>query len=185
MSIVDELNELHRISEHSSDPDTSAMTSVKFTDVTAEEIATTEARVGGLPPSYKRFVMEHGVFSIGAYDHVGFRLVPLAEVRTLLEQLEWELEVRGAPEVAESLSLELETVEHAAHGLIFAMDGHEDFWVFDKRSRDEQGECKVVMALFDDLELEYFGKTTDRSKDPRFEDFLFKVVRERISKASE
>ena len=91
-SIIQALNDLNQTAQSSDDEDYQGMNTVEFKKVDATKLEEAEERVGfSLPPSYNRFVLEHGTFGIGtdpAYDHMSFRLLEIDEVVTLHKRLE-------------------------------------------------------------------------------------------------
>ncbi len=183
MNAYAKLTELHELAQ-AGDEDFRACNTVAFTPVTEEELVAVEGRVGSLPPSYRRFVLEHGLFGVGtdpAYDHLSFRLVAMNEIRTVLEELEEQYEETGAAAVADSMGVEESAVAGTAHGIIIAMQGHEDYWVFDTRSRDDDGECIVVGILLEDCEFDYFTEREDYSGFHPFEEFVIDAVGDRIA----
>jgi hypothetical protein len=178
--VVEELKRLHDAAQ-AGDEDCRAVNSVKYEPVTAQDIEATEQRLGvSLPPSYKRFVVEFGTFGIGTdptCDHLCFRLLGLSELQTVHQILEEDYEATTSADIADNMGVEEEYIAATRQGLVFAMEGHEDYWVFDQRSRDEgTGECKVVGLLLEDRELEYFAKHDDFSEQQFFDDFLMTVV---------
>jgi hypothetical protein len=183
-SIIQALTELNDAAQASDDEDFKAMNMVEFKKVDAGAIEEAEKRAGfALPPSYKKFVVEHGTFGIGTnpeYDHMSFRLLDVAKVAALHSQLEEDYEASTSADIADEMGVEEEHVAATKHGATFAMQGHEDYWVFDERSRDAStNECKVVGVLLEDCELEYFAERSDFSDWKYFEEFVLDKIASR------
>ena len=170
-ALLKQLNEL--VASQSLDAEEGA----RFTPVTEAQLNEAEGRVGPLPKSYRAFVLEHGRFEIGADP--AFQLVEPEDIRTMLDELMSMHDAEDAAGVADSIGIEQDVIEAMAHGVIIAMEGHEDYWVFDTRTRDDQGECRVIGCLTDDLELEYFAKKSS-SKGRAFEAFLSQEIQRMI-----
>ncbi|HEX7665502.1 MAG TPA: SMI1/KNR4 family protein [Polyangiaceae bacterium] len=127
--------------------------------ITAEALDASEAKLGvKYPPSFRDFVLEHGLFSLGARDGGSswiFVTWPLAEHRTALARLaEEELECEAdVDEVAEQLGCEPEAIAVMKDIVLVGCEGHEDFIGFDLRTRNEEtGECSFTLCLQDDVE---------------------------------
>lgn len=177
MNIREQLRQLDSDARASADDDFKAMHSVEFHPVASAALAATEARLGHpLPPSYKRFVLENGTFTIGfhpMYSHMAFSLLEIGEIRTLHDQLAEDYEAETSEGISEEMGVDAEVIAAARHGIVFAMNGHEDYWVFDTRSRDPNtGEYKVVGVLLEDNELGYFAELDDYERNREFEGFI-------------
>jgi hypothetical protein len=112
------------------------------------------------PPSYREFLREHGLFTLGErdkrHDHLIFQCWPLAQHRTALAEYAKQLECKAtAAAVAEEIGVDEEIVEVLGKIVLVGVEGHEDFVGFDLRSRNEEtGECYFGPVLFDDTEIE-------------------------------
>lgn len=183
--IKEALHDLNQAAQNSEDEAYKALNTVEFDSADTCDIKDAEARLGlTLPPSYKNFVAEHGTFRIGAspeYAHMGFRLLELSEVQRLHGLMEEEHEVSTSAEIADNLGVEEDHVAATKHGVVFAVQGSEDFYVFDERSQDVSNECKVVGVLLEDEELAYFAEQDDYSDDPGFEAFVLRLIASRKS----
>ena len=183
--IREKLAELSQRAGQSTDETFKGRNSVRYeAGLAPEAFLAIEARLGcSLPESYKRFVTEHGLLSVGEEEICDvFQLVDDAEIRTLHDKLAEDYEAETTEEIAEAIGIELATVAATKHGVVFAMDGYEDYWVFDMRSRDSATEePKVVGLELVDMELEYFAKRTDYAKWLSFEPFVVSHLEKRAT----
>lgn len=134
------------------------------------------------PPSFRRALEEHGLFTLGkvtgATDHLCFAVWPLADHKPALAVLAEQLgcKATGAA-VAEELGIEEADAAALEQLIVVGCEGHEDHCAFDLRTRDPKtGECSFRLVLFDDLEIADAAKPAKRCKGNGFDTWIARHI---------
>jgi hypothetical protein len=137
------------------------------------------------PPSFRRALAEHGLFTLGKVtpqsDHLCFVVWPPKEHVSALALLAEQLgcDADGAS-VAAELGIPETDAAALEHLVVIGAEGHEDFCAFDTRTRNPKtGECSFRLVLFDDLEIADAAKPTKPPKGDGFDAWIAKHVQRR------
>ena len=159
---------------------------VSFTPAEEARIIAVEEALGiKYPPSFRNFVLQHGLFCVGesgTSEQLELWNFPVGEM-TVLSLLMRDHGAENADELAQKMdeSGDLSILQNA---VVLAIKGDEDYLVFDLRSADKDNECKVLqLELHSDVQ--YFLNMSDYSKCLGFEEFLIKELKNRRTELEE
>lgn len=109
------------------------------------------------PPSLKRALAEHGLFTIGdpEFPQLMFKMWPPEEHVTALAHYAEDLECEPTAEgVAEAIGMEPTEVAVLEDQILIGCVGYEDYVGFDLRTRHHAThECEIGLVLRDDAEI--------------------------------